>query len=353
MAHELDMSNGRANMMYAGRPGWHGLGEYVGEDAVTAEEAIVAAGLDFEVKLLPTYAAVHGHNEETGKVDGLIPVPDNFAVTRMDTHTPLSIVGSKYTPIQNKECFEFMDAIAGPGKLVRYNTAGSLHGGKKIWLLAELTNLTIEPVPGDTVVPYLALIKGHDGITPLRAFFTSTRIVCQNTANLALDQANKKGDAMVNIRHTSSAMGRVDEAQRILGLAVEKAEKYGEFMQHLAGKQVNGFDWAVLLNELFPIPELEEGKTTSRAVTIATKKHDLLTELFESGLGTDIPGVRGTAWGAYNAITEYTTHHAKTRTGVDKADPNYDRARNENLLASSWFGSSAKINRKALELLGA
>ena len=176
--HGIDMSNGRANMMYAGAKGWHGLGEYVGDDAVTAEEAIIAAGLDFSVGLQKMYAEYD--------VDGSsIEIPNNFAVVRDDTKSVLSVVGGKYAPIQNKECFEFMDAIAGPGKLVRYNTAGSLHGGKKIWLLAELTNLTFEPVPGDVVKPYLALIKGHDGITPLTSFFTSTRIVCQNTANMA------------------------------------------------------------------------------------------------------------------------------------------------------------------------
>ena len=32
------------SMMYAGATPWHGLGRYVGDDALTAEEAIVAAG---------------------------------------------------------------------------------------------------------------------------------------------------------------------------------------------------------------------------------------------------------------------------------------------------------------------
>jgi len=344
MSHELDMSNGRANMMYAGGTPWHGLGQHVGDEAVTAEEAIMAAGLDFSVGLQKMYAEYD--------VDGSqIEIPNNFAVVRDDTKSVLSVVGGKYTPIQNKDCFEFMDAIAGPGKLVRYNTAGSLHGGRKIWLLAELTNLTFEPVPGDVVKPYLALIKGHDGITPLTSFFTSTRIVCQNTANMALGEARKNKDTMVKIRHTQMAMNKVEEAQRILGLAVERAEQYGEVMQSLAKKQMNGLDWAVFLNDMFPVPEIPEGKDSSRAATIANKRHEQLTELFEAGVGTDIPGVRGTAWGAYNAVTEFTTHHAQTRTGVAKEDTNFDRARNESLLSSSWFGTGAKTNAKAMELL--
>lgn len=331
-------------MMYAGGTPWHGLGQYVGQEAVTAEEAIEAAGLDFSVGL----QRIHANYDVDGSQ---IEIPNNFAVVRDDTRSVLSVVGSKYEVIQNKECFSFLDEVAGPGKLVRYNTAGSLHGGKKIWLLAELTNLTFEPVPGDVVKPYLALIKGHDGITPLMSFFTSTRIVCQNTANMALADARKNKESMVKIRHTKSAADKVKDAQRILGLAVSKAELYGEAMTSLAKKQMNTAQWDQFVNNLFPLPELPEDKDTSRALTIATKKHDQLTELFEAGLGTDIPGVRGTAWGAYNAITEFTTHHAQTRTGVDVKDSRFERAKNESLLSSSWFGSGAKTNKKALSLL--
>lgn len=348
MGHGIDMSNGRANVFYVDetmgdRPLWHKLGDPV-KHALTAEDAIVAAGLDWDVGLQEMVAKYDMDGSE-------IPIPNNFAVVRDDTKAVLSVVGSKYSPIQNKECFGFMDAIAGPERLVQYNTAGSLHGGRKIWLLAELTNLTFEPVPGDVVKPYLALIKGHDGVTPLTSFFTSTRIVCQNTANMALSTARKNKDAMVKIRHTQTAMNKVEEAQRILGLAVERAEEYSEVMQSLAKKQLTPWDWNAFLESLFPLPELEEGKETSRALTIATKRHDQLTELFEAGLGTDIPGVRGTAWGAYNAITEFTTHHAQTRTGLDKSDPRFERARNESLLSSSWFGTGAKLNKKALDLL--
>ena len=344
--HGIDMSNGRANMMYAGERGWHGLGHDVGAEAVTAEEAIKAAGLDFTVGLQRMYAEY----DDDGTT---IEIPNNYAVVRDDTKAVLSVVGGKYEVLQNTDCFEFLDAVVGPDKLVRYNTAGSLHGGRKIWLLAELTNLTFEPVPGDVVKPYLALIKGHDGVTPLMSFFTSTRIVCQNTANMALANAKKNRDGIVKIRHTKSAQDKVADARHVLGLAVTRAEEYGATMTSLAKKQVNVAQWDAFLNELFPLPELPEDKLTSRALTVATKRHDKLTELFEAGLGTDIVGVRGTAWGAYNAVTEFTTHHAQTRTGLQPEDAGFERAKSESLLSSSWFGSSAKLNKRALELLTA
>tara|TARA_R110000744_G_scaffold97318_3_gene188071 strand:+ start:2496 stop:3518 length:1023 start_codon:yes stop_codon:yes gene_type:complete len=330
-------------MMYAGATPWHGLGEYVGDTAVTAEEAIVAGGLDWEVGCQRLFA-------EYDRDDGnLIEIPNNFAVIRDTDKAVLGVVGKNYTPIQNSQCFEFMDEITGPERLVAYDTVGSLHGGKKIWLLASLTNLTIAPVPGDEVQPYLCLIDSKDGSMSLTAFFTSVRVVCQNTANMALGAADK--NKMVKIRHTQSAMVKMGEAQRVLGLAVEKAEQYGEVLNSLARKQVNTAGWNDFLDEL--IGELiipDEGDPT-RGYTRLLNRREKLTELFESGVGTDIPGVRGTAWGAYNAITEFTTHHNQIRLGIEPGAQGYDTKKTDRRLASSWFGPSDKLNSKALSLL--
>jgi len=330
------------SMMYAGATPWHGLGRYVGDDALTAEDAIVAAGLDWEVGCQPVFA-------EYDKDGSHIEVPDSYAVIRDTDRKVLGVVGKNYTPIQNTDCFEFMDEITGPERLVRYHTAGSLHGGKKVWLLAELTNLTFAPVPNDEVQPYLALIDSKDGSMSLTAFFTGVRIVCQNTANFALSKADK--NKMVKIRHTQSAMVKMGEAQRVLGLAVEQAQSYGDVMTSLARKQFTQARWNDFLDELvgsLTIPG--EGEPT-RGYTRLLNRREKLTELFESGVGTDIPGVRGTAWGAYNAITEFTTHHNQIRLGMEPGTKGYDLKRTDRRLSSSWFGPGDKMNTKALELL--
>ena len=335
------MSDAVETMMYAGATPWHGFGNPV-PNALTAEEAIVEAGLDWEVGCQPIFAEYDADGSH-------IEVPDSYAVIRDTDRKVLGVVGKNYTPIQNTECFEFMDEITGPDRLVRYHTAGSLHGGKKIWLLAELTNLTFAPVPNDEVQPYLALLDSKDGSMSLTAFFTGVRIVCQNTANMALAKADK--NKMVKIRHTQSACIKMGEAQRVLGLAVEKAEQYGEVMSSLARKQLTTAGWNDFLDEL--VGELvipEEGDPT-RGFTRLLNRREKLTELFETGIGTDIPGVRGTAWGAYNAITEFTTHHNQIRLGVDPNSKGYDLKKRERRLASSWFGPGDKMNSKALGLL--
>ena len=347
MAHELDMSNGRANMMYSkqvAHHNWHGLGKPV-DDALTAEEAIVAAGLDWEVKLQKMYS----YNMER---NGAVEVPDRFAVMRSDTSDIIGTVGKVFTPLQNKECFSFMDSVAGPGKLVRYHTAGSLCGGSLIWLLAELTNLTTDIVPGHTVKPYMMLLDGKTGRQNLMMAPTSTVIVCANTRRMALAEAaqDQATHGFVKLRHTKNIHNKVKLAQETLGLAVQSVERNIDLMKHLAKKQVNDAQWTELLNELVPVPELPEGKETSRGRTIAMKTHDKLTEYFEDGIGMDIPGVRGTGWGALNAITQYTTHDFAVKAGK-KDDPQYARRRGERLFNSTLFGGGAKMNEKAVSLL--
>ena len=55
-----------------------------------------------------------------------------------------------YKEVQNHEAFKFTDDLLGKG--VRYETAGSLQGGKKTWILAKLPNEYI--ISGDQISTY-------------------------------------------------------------------------------------------------------------------------------------------------------------------------------------------------------
>ena len=245
MAHELDMSNGRANMMYAGDRPWHGLGKYVGDQPVTAEEAIVAAGMDWDVNLREMYT----YPTDTSLA---VQVPDRFAVTRSDTHDVLGTVGKVFTPLQNREAFKFMDEVAGPERLVRYHTAGSLFGGEQVWLLAELTNLVADIVPNDPLRPYMCLINGHTGKMNLQVFPTAVRVVCNNTKTMAIGAAKEDKDTSpyVKIRHSRKIHDKVEEARRVLGFAVERVELFTGCMRHLARKPITSAQWNDMLDLL-------------------------------------------------------------------------------------------------------
>ena len=84
MPHELSFAtNGTAEMFYVGATPWHGFGQQL-DNPATAEEAIRAAQLDWEVTLEPVYEATslgppHGQVEpyrfvrraDNGKILGM------------------------------------------------------------------------------------------------------------------------------------------------------------------------------------------------------------------------------------------------------------------------------------------
>lgn len=161
-------------MFYTREKPWHGLGVRVAE-APNSADALHLAGLDWEVRKEPIYSA-----------DGSC-IPGYKANIRDTDQKVLGVVTDRYKVIQNTEAFAFTDALLGEG--VRYETAGSLQGGRKIWLLAKLPQEYI--MLGDRISPYLVFSNTHDGSGSVKVAITPIRVVCNNTLNLALANAKR------------------------------------------------------------------------------------------------------------------------------------------------------------------
>ena len=282
-------------MMYAGATPWHGFGTYVGDEDILSDEAIIRAGLDWEVGLKPLFSHTDDH--------GVIDINSHEAIIRLSDGKPLGIASPNYHPVQNRESFNFLDALVEDGE-VRYHTAGALFGGAKVWLLAKAHESEI--IPGDKVDHYLLLYTGHDGKTKFRCFFTNVRVVCANTARIALREGIRSG---IGIRHTKNVMHRIEDAREALGMARHSFDTNAKFFRELAGTPFSMKQWVELCERTFPTED-DSGKV---AVTRAENNRRVLTNLYMDGRGTEIPGVRGTAWGAYNARTEYSSYQFPTR----------------------------------------
>lgn len=309
------MSANINSMMYVGEKPWHSLGTKL-ENAATAEEAILAAGLNWKVE-----------KEQVYLKDGR-PVRDCFATIRQDNKSILGTVGSVYRPLQNKEAFSFFDAVVGE-KLAIYHTAGALGDGEKVWILAKLPG-TIQVTGDDITEKYLLLSNSHDGTSAINVLWTPVRVVCQNTLNIALFQAGKKKSS---IRHTSLMGTRIDQVRESLGIVHNFYAQFEETAKLLASKQCNTEGWRKMLKEIGIIPH-DELHMKTRAENIIEE----VSALFEGGQkGGNMPGVKGTAWGAFNAVAEYADFHRSTK-GADKI-----QARAASLL----FGSSKDLKQKA------
>lgn len=318
MSHELSMVGGRAEMCYVGERPWHGLGTELQKPA-TAQEAIRAAHLEWTVEKRPVM------------VDGK-SVDAYRAVVRTDTGTVLGVTGAQYQPVQNVEAFGFFDAVVGAGQAI-YHTAGALHEGRRVWILAKLPEMLRVAQTDDLVEKFVLLHTGHDGGSALQMTFTPVRVVCQNTLTLALRSAG----SIVKIRHTQSATLRVVEAQRALGLAVRFYDDLEGLIGRLASVPVKAQAVAEYYRTL--VPDNPEAESNARTENIRAS----MLRSFENGRGNRLPGVAGTWWAAYNGTTEYVDHDRSSR-GTDES------TRRSNRLSSIWFGSGAELKARAWSL---
>lgn len=323
MAHHITESD---NMFSVREVPWHGLGRVV-QDAPTARDAVTLAGLDWTVDSMPLFAS---------NGDDVVDVTGFKAAVRSDNKAVLGVVGDGYVTVQNRDAFDFCDVLAGGGD-VTYETAGSLDGGRRVWMLARLTDRYIQPVAGDVTVPYLLLSNAHDGSGALRAMLTTVRVVCNNTLTLAFKSGAVQG-LDVKIRHSGNVEAKVRAARSVFAEAVRGVDEYAQLTTMLAQARMTDEAWDKLLNDLFPIADdaVRTGRTQGM--------RDRVRDLAESGAGADIPGVRGTAWGALNAVTEFVTHERGTRS-------ENGRAAEDAKLEALFFRSGAQMGNNALDWL--
>ncbi len=318
MPANIATTNGKPAFMYYGEEPWHRLGQKLDAPA-TAAEAVAAAGLDYEVELTPV-----------ATFDGLT-VPRARATVRYDNQTVLGLVSDRYRPVQNRQAFGFLDAVVADGGL-RYHTAGALGMGEKVFLLAKLPGHLRVKQTEDVVDKYLLLSNSHDGSSALRVLFTPVRVVCQNTLSMALRQGSGQG---VSIRHNGDLTAKIRDAQRVLGLATKFYDDAQAKIDRLASLSPTSAQLETYFKVLYPDPLKDDDNGKAR------QKRERLQELFVSGIGHDIPGIKDTWWTAYNAVTEMLDH--RTYRGRSEAE------RATNRLQAIWWGTAAKVKEQAWE----
>ena len=299
-------------MMFAGATPWHGLGNKVDSD-ITVADAIVAAGLDWEVGL-----------KDLQTVDG---TPVNHRATyRKTDNSILGVVGPRYTPLQNRDSFDWFQPFLDAGECALH-TAGSLHSGQKVWVLAQLNRDNSEIVPGDEVSKFILLSNSHDGTTAIRVGYTPIRVVCANT--MAMAHSKGSGSQLIRIRHTRSSKNNLENVRDIMDNINAGFEATAEQFRFLASKNFNQADIRRYVKVMLGIEKTIDADIKTRTRNIM----DEILALVE-GPKQSATNVRGTWWAAYNGYNEYL---------------NYNKGRtNDNRLDSLWFGLNANDNIKAL-----
>lgn len=306
MPHQIETYGNQA--AFASRlDAWHQLGTTLGE-TFTAEQAMEVAHLGgWDVRKLALTATEMDDNGVTS-----VDVPNSYATARTNPFTgateALGTVGPKYVPVQNEEHVEFLNALVDDTG-AHLETAGSLRGGTQVFITCKLPEHML--VGGqDKVDTYLSVVNSHDGSTGFKAMVSPIRVVCANTLNAAVASAQQSW----SIRHTKGARSSIEQARQSLDLSFRYAEQFEAEAERMIQETLSAGEWDRTLTAMFGESDRED---TSRKGRNLVSKLDVIRDLYASGPTLD--GVRGTRWGAYNAITEYMDHHSKVR-GAEGAE---------------------------------
>ena len=273
-------------MYYTREKPWHGLGTMVAE-APNSKDALRLAGLNWKVLQEPVYT----ENKEL--------IQGYKANVRDTDRKVLGVVTDRYKVIQNEEAFAFTDTLLGEG--VRYETAGSLQEGRRVWMLARLPREFI--IGGERISPYMVFSNTHDGSGAVKTALTPIRVVCNNTLNLALRTA-KRSWSMI---HTGDISGKIEEAKNTLLLADEYMTALGQEFEDLRKIKLSEKQVLDYIKILLP---MEENYSLLQKRGVEKLRADMKMRYFDA---PDLKGVGNNGYRFVNAVSDFATHSTPRR----------------------------------------
>ena len=314
--------------VFAREKAWHGHGTVV-DGALTTKEAFQKSGLDWpggvekrpmfttsqpfdlnaqpesliDASALPT---ANGVPAGSARLMNPLLVPDQCAVIRVHDNAILGTVGRGYQVIQNVAMFDFLDTLtAGEDKVAKWESAGSLRGGRQVWALLNLPDSEIIVGKDDRLLPYLLVTNAHDGSAACRVIPTTVRVVCMNTLSAAV--AGQFSDLTVTIRHTGDVASKIAEAKRALAQAGTMFGAFEKVANELAATLIDRENFDTLVETLFPTP----GEDASAA---SKTRNENNRTLFAEAVVTEqklLSAPDMSMWTVLNGVTRFVDHSQK------------------------------------------
>lgn len=311
-----------SQMAYVGEQPWHGLGNQL-TPKQPLEVWAKASGLDWKIEEAEVRFVAAG-NKSLGSIHAF---PEQKVLYRSDTKAPLSVVSARYQVVQPAEILEFYRDLTVVGGF-QLETAGVLKEGRKLWALAR-TGQSATLKGKDQVNGYLLLATACDGTLATTAQFTSVRVVCNNTLQIALGNSTNA----VKVPHRSQFDAQA--VKRQLGIAISSWEAFMARTKALSERKVSDSAAETFLRRVltYSTPNVADRD----ALAVNERAIKAVGQLYAGrGKGADLASASGTAWGLLNAVTEYVDHHRRARSEDHRRD-------------AAWFGQGATIKQRAWE----
>jgi phage/plasmid-like protein (TIGR03299 family) len=317
MAHMLEEYGDMASFASLRKPAWHGLGTVIDEPVSTSEMLSLAHLDKWNVRVEELVLPGRSHRE-------------HFATIRTNPfdgeNDVLGVVGERYKVLQNEELFQFGDNLLDGGQ---WETAGSIKNGTVVFgSLALDREINLDPKGrGDKINSYLLVHTSHDGSLAIQASVTPVRVVCQNTLNMAVGSKGRGAKQSFRIRHTQTLNGKITAAREALGMAKQYLDEFDIVANEMISKEISDKQFFDIISTVYTKPE----EDTKGAMTKWETKIDTLNDIY---FGETCVNIKGTAWGAYNAMTERLDWYRNPRGGnaesVLAAASGFDAATNAN-----------------------
>lgn len=314
---------------------WAGIAKPF-EQNVKLEDAIEKSGLGYTVSTRDLWL-------RRG-----IAVPDRWkALVRDDTEDVLGVVGRIYTPVQNREGFEFLNSLVKEDQAL-FHSAGYLGRGEVVWILMRIPgDVIIHRCPEDRIHKFILYTNRHDGKKRLYVFFTPIREWNWTTLSSGFthdfSDTSKRTQLGVALKHTTNVRVRLAEAKRILRLTNKFYARFQILADQLAEKEVSEERLDRFVGILYP-DRHRKIEATGEIETVSQEgRRDEVKGLFSETGASRMKAIQGTAWAAYNAVVEYEDHGRSIRSSrvMDLEDRK---------VVHRWMGKGATTKARALAL---
>ena len=289
MAHELNYNITRRTHSFVTNTerAWHGLGTIVNH-AMTAEEVITLANLDYEVGKAPLFAEINGVNNQ--------PI---------------------YQPYEKRLATYRTDNNAVLGK------------GERVFVTAKLPEDML--VGGEKCEKYIILTNSHDGSSSIVAGFTTIRVVCNNTLQAALSNISNK----VSIQHRTGAKDKLAEAYKVMKIASSYMTEVEVLFNKMADTKIDDGGLKSFITDVMRPNYIGYDADKKESTRFKNQVDDIYKfAITHPTQTTDAAG--GTVWGAYNSISGYYNYIKAYKTQEQKFN-------------SQLFGDGNTIINKAFD----
>lgn len=282
----------RTRGAFLAKPTWWDVdGSHVINEAVPAADFLRLAKMGYNIEKSPAFDMVNGV---------AVPVPNQFHVRRSDDNrivSPSTVTG-QYVTRQPSDMVAIVDDIVQSGLGV-YDAGFTLYGGQSEVVTVLLCDIE-ERVhcDGSKWQTYL-VIQNYHGTGKMRGKIVRLRVVCHNTVT-----AGFAGGADWAFAHKQSIVAKSAGVPAMWKQAAAAVKQHCELLCKLDRK-------VVVPDTIDALLAIDDDATTQQK----NRRDAILAAANDPSNGT----FGSTLYDIFNAVTNYTTHHAGGKAGKSAA----------------------------------